>query len=207
MRTDWLNVSVLSTIFGNPLLLLFQIWYLANWIFRSLFPSTQGAVTRFNPYGFLIICNSFNPFPVWTSLWLKAGVAVGSVAWSLQNWQKFIKIMAVLLDCQIKKAFQNVDISLIPFLSFRITLISKLNTQHTKRQTIKGKNNTHSHTHSHTLKHEKISMLPFIFVLELQSIFLYLVLLSTSLCHNANGSFSQYWFDALERSSIHYQEF
>ena len=52
-RTDWLNVSVLSTIFRNPLLLLFQIWYLANWIFRSLFPSTQGAVTRFNPYGFL----------------------------------------------------------------------------------------------------------------------------------------------------------
>ena len=53
MRTDWLNVSVLSTIFGNPALLLFQIWYLANRIFRSLFPSTKGAVTRFNPYGFL----------------------------------------------------------------------------------------------------------------------------------------------------------
>ena len=43
LRTDWLNVS----------LLLFQIWYLANWIFRSLFPNTQGAVTRFNPYEFL----------------------------------------------------------------------------------------------------------------------------------------------------------
>ena len=40
LRTDWLNVSRL----------LFQIWYLANWIFRSLFPNTQGAVTRFNPY-------------------------------------------------------------------------------------------------------------------------------------------------------------
>ena len=55
MRTDWLNVSVLSTIFGNPSLLLFQIWYLANRIFRSLFPSTQVAFTRFNPYGFLIL--------------------------------------------------------------------------------------------------------------------------------------------------------
>ena len=44
LRTDWLNVS----------LLLFQIWYLANWIFRSLFPNTQGAVTRFNPYEFLV---------------------------------------------------------------------------------------------------------------------------------------------------------
>ena len=43
LRTDWLNAS----------LLLFQIWYLVNWILRSLFPSTQGAVTRFNPYGFL----------------------------------------------------------------------------------------------------------------------------------------------------------
>ena len=42
--TDWLNVS----------LLLFQIWYLANQIFRSLFPNTQGAVTRFNPYEFLV---------------------------------------------------------------------------------------------------------------------------------------------------------
>ena len=31
-----------------------NLWYLANWIFRSLFPSTQGAVTRFNPYGFLV---------------------------------------------------------------------------------------------------------------------------------------------------------
>ena len=41
MQTDWLNVSVLSTIFGNPLLL--------------LFPSTQGAVTRFNYYGFLVL--------------------------------------------------------------------------------------------------------------------------------------------------------
>ena len=30
MQTDWLNVSVLSTIFGNPPLLLFQIWYLAH---------------------------------------------------------------------------------------------------------------------------------------------------------------------------------
>ena len=57
VRTDWLNVSVLSTIFGNPSLLLFQIWYLANGIFRSLFPSTQGAVTRFNPYGFLLVPN------------------------------------------------------------------------------------------------------------------------------------------------------
>ena len=45
LRFDWLNVS----------LLLFQIWYLANWIFRSLFPTTQGAVTRFNPYEFLIV--------------------------------------------------------------------------------------------------------------------------------------------------------
>ena len=44
LQTDWLNVS----------LLLFQIWYLANWIFRSLFPNTQGGVTRFNPYEFLI---------------------------------------------------------------------------------------------------------------------------------------------------------
>ena len=43
--TDWLNVSVL----------LFQIWYLVNWIFRSLFPNTQGAVTRFNPYEFLVM--------------------------------------------------------------------------------------------------------------------------------------------------------
>ena len=64
VRTDWLNVSVLSTIFGNPALLLFQIWYLANWIFRSLFPSTQGAVTRFNPYGFLVRLNSF--YSVWS---------------------------------------------------------------------------------------------------------------------------------------------
>ena len=47
LRTDWLHVS----------LLLFQIWYLANWIFGSLFPNTQGAVTRFNPYEFLIIIN------------------------------------------------------------------------------------------------------------------------------------------------------
>ena len=47
LRTDWLNVS----------LLLFQIWYLANWIFRSLFPNTQGAVTRFNSYEFLIKFN------------------------------------------------------------------------------------------------------------------------------------------------------
>ena len=38
----------------TPSLLLFQIWYLANLIFRSLFPSTQGTVTRFNPYGFLV---------------------------------------------------------------------------------------------------------------------------------------------------------
>ena len=44
LRTDWLNVS----------LLLFQIWYLASRIFRSLFPNTQGAVTRFNPYEFLV---------------------------------------------------------------------------------------------------------------------------------------------------------
>ena len=44
LRTDWLNVS----------LLLFQIWYLASRIFRSLFPNTQGAITRFNPYEFLI---------------------------------------------------------------------------------------------------------------------------------------------------------
>ena len=44
LRTDWLNVS----------LLLFQIWYLASRIFRSLFPNTQGAVTRFNPYEFLM---------------------------------------------------------------------------------------------------------------------------------------------------------
>ena len=57
MRTDWLNVSVQSTIFGNPLLLFFQIWYFANGIFRSLFPSTQGTVTCFNPYGFLSLPN------------------------------------------------------------------------------------------------------------------------------------------------------
>ena len=50
VRTDWLNVSVLSTIFANPSLLLFQIWYLANWIFRSLFPRTRGAVTRLKLY-------------------------------------------------------------------------------------------------------------------------------------------------------------
>ena len=50
LRTDWLNVS----------LLLFQIWYLANWIFRSCFPSTQGAVTRFNPYGFLVLCIAYS---------------------------------------------------------------------------------------------------------------------------------------------------
>ena len=45
LRTDWLNVSFL----------LFQIWYLANWIFGSLFPNKQGAVTRFNPYEFLLV--------------------------------------------------------------------------------------------------------------------------------------------------------
>ena len=40
-------------------LLLFQIWYLANWILRSLFPSTQEAVTRFNSYGFLVLVNNY----------------------------------------------------------------------------------------------------------------------------------------------------
>ena len=44
LQTDWLNVS----------LLLFQIWYLANWIFRSLFPNTQRGITHFNPDEFLI---------------------------------------------------------------------------------------------------------------------------------------------------------
>ena len=65
LRTDWLNVS----------LLLFQIWYLANWIFRSVFPKTQGAVTHFNPYEFLtifdmffLICSLFNKKGSWTGL-------------------------------------------------------------------------------------------------------------------------------------------
>ena len=52
LRTDWLNVS----------LLLFQIWYLASRIFRSLFPNTQGAVTRFNPYEFLLLLNGGQHF-------------------------------------------------------------------------------------------------------------------------------------------------
>ena len=46
MRTDWLNVSVLSTIFGNPSLLLFQIWYLANWNIQKLVSQhTRGRYT------------------------------------------------------------------------------------------------------------------------------------------------------------------
>ena len=46
MPTDWLNVSVLSTIFGNPSLLLFQIWYLANWNIQKLVSQhTRGRYT------------------------------------------------------------------------------------------------------------------------------------------------------------------